>query len=97
MLINLQVIPPGSEVTIKVNSDLYVRLQQCLLEGLPFKDMEDFKATLINVKDGKSSEGIAYHLHTLIFFINLIEEAAKQQGIIQDKKFDTEQKKFVDP
>ncbi len=87
MNIPLKMIPPGSNITIQISSDMYVRLQQCLLEGLPYKDFEDFKVQLALVKTSPT-EGIGYHMHTLVHLINLIEAGAKD--IIQDKEFNTE-------
>ncbi len=95
-LVPLEVIPPGSVMSIEINTDLYIRLQQLLLEGLPHKDLEDFRSTLRLVKEDKAAEGIPYHAHTLLFLLNLVELAAKKQGVIQKKEFDLQEKKVVD-
>lgn len=87
-LIDLELIPPGIEVPVKITTDLYIRIQQCLLEGLPFKDLDHFRECLKSIQQNKTqSSPLAYHAHTLIHLLTLIEDSAKEQGLTQHKKF----------
>ncbi len=95
-IVPLKVIPPGSEMTITVNTDLYVRLQQLLIEGLPWKDENHFKEVLLGIQKEVPKDGLGYHCHTITYLVQAIEQAAKDKGIIQEKKFDTELMKVVD-
>lgn len=95
-LINLEILPKDSKVTIQISTDLYVRLQQLLLEGLPHKDLADLQNTLKLVKDNKAESGIPYHTHSLLHLLSLIETSARDAKLTQQKQFNLAEKKLVD-
>ena len=94
--IPLEVLPPSAQMTITVSTDLYIRLQQLLLEGLPYKDISEFQDCLKKVRENTATEGLAYSAHTILYILNLIEDSAKSQGIIQKKSFDPSTQKILD-
>ncbi len=87
-IIDLEILPPGSKITVTIDTDLYIRLQQLMLEGLPFNDLDHLKQCLSDVRNKKADEGITYHLHTILYLLSIIESAAKEQKVIKTKKFD---------
>ena len=42
--IDMEQIPKGSEIPIIITTNMYIRIQQLLFEGLPYKDLERRKA-----------------------------------------------------
>lgn len=94
-IVPLKVIPPGSEMSITVNTDIYVRLQQLLIEALPYKDENHFKELLLSIQKEIPKDGLGYHMHTLVYLVQLIEQAAKDKNLVQEKKFDLETQKIV--
>ena len=84
-------------MNIEIDTDLYVRLQQCLLEGLPYKDLKHFQDCLAEVKTGETKDPLAYHVHTLLYLLEKIEASAKKAGHVSIKKFDLEKGELVDP
>ncbi len=95
--IQLNVIPPGSVMTIEIDTDLYIRLQQLLIDGLPYKDLSHFQEILKKVHDNKADDDpLAYSAHTILWLIHLVEESARSSGIIQQKDFDPDSQKIVE-
>ena len=94
--IPLEVIPEQAVMNIKITTDLYVRIQQCLLQGLPYKDLDHFKTILKEIGTEKFEDPLAVHVHTLVYLLSLIESAAKDNNLIVKKTFDLDTQKMVD-
>lgn len=95
-IIELEVIPPDSKIHISLDTEIYVRIQKCLMEGLSFKDFEHFRKCVKEVIDGKLEDPLSEHAYTLLLLCNIIEEAAKKDNLVVKKKFDLKSSKIVD-
>lgn len=96
-IIPLEIIEPGTKVTIEVTDEIYKRLQNIIFQYLPFKDMNHFSEVLSQINSGKYSDPICDTLHTILVLINLYETGAKDQGKIIKKSWSTTDKKIVNP
>ncbi len=94
--LQLEVIPQDAVMTIKISTDLYVRIQQCLLQGLPYTDLEHFKKILKEIGSEKFEDPLSPHVHTLVYLLSLIESSAKDNNLIIKKNFDLDTQKMVD-
>jgi len=94
----MQVLKDHVDVKLTIPSFMYHRLNQLLLHGIPYKDMEELGKVLEMVKTGNTSEhALAYHTETLILMINYIEVAAKEQDLIAIARIDLETGKEILP
>jgi len=95
-IIELEVLPPKSKVTIVIDTDMYMRIQRCLLEGLAFKDFEHFQKCIKEITAGKLEDPVSDHAYTLMLLCNIIEESAKKDNLIKKTKFDIKNSKIVE-
>ena len=87
--IEAKVIKQGASINISVPEALYGRIQNLLLAGIPFKDIESLQKSLqciINKEEDPNPE--TYHMRTLLHLVSLIEDAAEKQGQTEIKKID---------
>jgi len=76
-------------ITITITSRLHERVQNLLLNGIAFKDLETMQKTLSQIKNSSEDpDNITYHARTLITLIALIEEAAEKEDKIESKFID---------
>lgn len=76
-------------ITIEITDNLHERLQNLLLGGLAFENVEIMQKTLSQIKNSAvDPDPITYHARTLISLISLIEDAAKQQDKLESKFID---------
>lgn len=94
-IVPLEVIIPGTKIPVVITTELHVRLQQLLLEGLQYKDWAHFITCLNEAKTNQCKDPLSYHLQTLLHLCSLIEDSAKTNGLIQKKDFSLEEKKIV--
>lgn len=78
--------------TIKLNlPSVYVqRFNQLMLEFLPFKDEEHFQKVLQNIAENKIEGPFEYHMETIMSFLTLVEEAARQQNLLEKVQINPE-------
>lgn len=94
-IIPLEVIEPGTKVTIEVTDELYTRIQNIIFHYLPFKDLDHFKQVVAQINSGKYEDKLCETLHTLLWLTNQFEDAAKSQGKLVKKNWDTEKKEII--
>jgi len=95
-IIDVELIPKGTEVTFSVDTNLHTRLQQLLLVALPYKDQEHFQKCLKEVSEGKVEDPLAYHMQTILYLIEKFEYTVKEQNKMVTKKFSFKENKFLD-
>ncbi len=94
--ISLQIIEPNQSIPISVSTDLYIRIQQCLLEGFPWTDVQHFQSVLKAVKDKTTGDPLTYHTETLLVLLSLVEASAQENKLITTKSFDPLTQKITD-
>jgi hypothetical protein len=95
-IIELEVIPPNTKLSINIDTDMYIRIQKCLFEGLALKDFEHFQKCVKEVIAGKMEDPLSEHVYTLILLSNIIEQAAKDQSLIKKTKYDIKNSRIVE-
>jgi len=79
----------GTAISITITDNLHERLQNLLLSGIAFKDIETMQKTLSHITTSADDPDPAtYHARTLISLIGLIEEAAQKEDKIESKFID---------
>jgi len=85
----IEVLKDNTEVTVKMNTFLYHRLHKMITNYLPFKDLEELGKVVEIIKSNKPHpDQLSYHTETILLIMNLIEEAAKEQGLTRRAKVD---------
>lgn len=86
-MLDVRVLKEDALIKIEIPTNIYVRLQQLLLIGITFQDMESIQKTLntIATKD-EDPDGATYHTRTLLWLLGKIEEEADKQGLMETKK-----------
>jgi len=96
-IIPVDIIEDGTDVTITVTNVLYKRIQDLIFHGLPFKDMKHFLEVCKQVQaNDVKTDPLARHLETCLMISASFEQAAKAQGKISKKAYDTVNKKVVE-
>lgn len=86
----------NTAITITVTDHLHERLQNLLLSGIAFKDIETMQKTLAHLQNSADDPDPAtYHARTIITLIGLIEEAAQKEDKIESKFIDKTTRKPV--
>lgn len=84
--IDMKILKEGSSVNIKISYNLYSRIQNLLMVGIPFQDIESAHKVLLSVKaSDKDPDPVTYHTRTLLTLISLVEEAAEKEDKIETK------------
>jgi hypothetical protein len=86
--VNIEVYKPNSTIEVKLPSIYVQRFNQLLLEFMPFKDEAHFNQVLQNVADNKIEGPFEYHLETVLSFLTLVEDAARQQNLLDTVEVD---------
>lgn len=87
----VEVLLKDSVIDLKLPVDFYFRFNQFIMEFFPLKDKKEFEEILKNIKEGKDNEHVpSYHFRTILSFLLLVEDAARQQGHTKMVKLDVE-------
>ena len=82
--IDMEQIPKGSEIPIIITTNMYIRIQQLLFEGLPYKDLEHMMSCVKEAKIPNHEEHkdpLTYYVQTIAYLLDLIETSSKEKGI----------------
>jgi hypothetical protein len=83
--VTVDVFPEGSEVSIKIDNDLYNRLVRMLVENAMSNTKEDLGTHLQNILDNETKSNYEEHMSTLLYIIALIEDEMRAQKLIIKK------------
>ena len=95
-IISLETIPKDSKISITIDTNMYLRIQKLLMEGLSYKDVAHFNSCLKQAMEMKVTDPLAEHVLTLLVLCNLVEESAKSSNIIKKTLYDIKNSKIVD-
>jgi len=97
-IFELEVYQDNSTVTVDLPVELVMRFNQLLMEFIPFKDQDHFLEVMKNVTDKKFDDPFAYHVSTILFLLNKVEESARSQGKLQWVEYnaETQEKKVIE-
>jgi hypothetical protein len=80
-IITIEVFPDDKEVSIKIDSELYNRLVQVLVESALQNTTTDLAEYFQNILDNEVKSRYEEHLATMLELIGLIENAARAQNL----------------
>jgi hypothetical protein len=97
-IFELEVYQDNSTVTVDLPVELVMRFNQLLMEFIPFKDEDHFLEVMKNITDKKFDDPFAYHVSTILFLLNKVEESARSQGKLQWVEYnaETQEKKVIE-
>lgn len=78
--IEVEVYKPDTVIKIDLPVAYVQRFNQLMLEGIPFKDQEHFAEIIKKVETGDQDDPYSYHVTTILSFLVMIEDAAREQG-----------------
>jgi hypothetical protein len=81
--VEIEIYKKDSVVNLTLPTLYVQRFNQLMLEFLPFKDEEHFQTVLKNVSDNKIEGPFEYHMETIMSFLTLVEDAARQQNLLE--------------
>ncbi len=86
-MLDVRVLKEDALVKIEIPTHIYVRLQQLLLIGLGFENLESIQKTLNTIATTQEDpDGATYHTRTMLWLLGRIEEEAEKQGMLEVKK-----------
>jgi hypothetical protein len=88
--IKVEVFKPDTTIKLELSVNYVMRFNQFLLEFIPFKDEEHFKTTMEKVKNNQQDDEFSFHTTTLLSFLTLCENAAREQGLLDMIDIDKE-------
>jgi hypothetical protein len=86
----LEVYKEGTTVKLDLPVEYVYRFNQLLLEFIPFKDQEHFNSVMKNITEGKIEGPFEYHMSTVLMFLNLVEDSAREQSLLKSVEYDPE-------
>ena len=87
--IDVKCIKENAVLTIEVPTELYYRVHNLLMAGIPFADIESMHKVLATIKNStEDPDSQTYHTRTLIWLIANMEKAAEDQNLVEVKKVD---------
>lgn len=77
----VEILKKDTVIDIKLPVDFYFRFNQFMTEFFPVRDAKHLEEILKLIQDGKDNDDQhAYHFRTLLSFLLLVEDQARQQG-----------------
>jgi len=89
-IITIEVFPEDKEVSIKIDSDLYNRLVQVLVESALKNTTTNLAEYFQNILDNDTRSRYEEHLATMLELIGLIENEVRNQGLIIKKDIEVD-------
>lgn len=87
-IVTVDVFPDGSEVSVKIDNDLYNRLVRMLVENAMHNTKEDLGTHLQNILDSETKSNYEEHMSTLLYLIALIEDEIRAQNLTIKKEIE---------
>lgn len=88
--IKVEVFKPDTTIKVDLPVNYVARFNQFLLEFIPFKDEDHFKTTMEKIKNNQQDDEFSFHTTTLLSFLTLCENSAREQGLLEYVDIDKE-------
>ena len=77
----VEILKKDTVINVKLPVDFYFRFNQFMNEFFPVRDAKHLEEILKLIQDGKDDTDVhAYHFRTLLSFLLLVEDQAREQG-----------------
>jgi hypothetical protein len=77
----VEILKKDTVIDVKLPVDFYFRFNQFMTDFFPVRDTAHLEEVLKLIQDGKDNEDPhAYHFRTLLSFLLLVEDQAREQG-----------------
>lgn len=77
----VEILKKDTVINVKLPVDFYFRFNQFMTEFFPVRDAKHLEEIIKLVQDGKDDTDVhAYHFRTLLSFLLLVEDQAREQG-----------------
>ena len=86
--INVDAFPNDSEVTIKIDGEMYVRLSQLLLESTLKANIKNLGEHFTNILTKEPVNRYEYHMFTLLTLLSDIENEIKVNNLSVKKEIE---------
>lgn len=78
-VIKIPLIPPGKELTVKIDSVFVRRLEDLFYNVIPFENEEHFNNCIKEIKEGSLKDPMSHYVYTIFYLIELLSEAAQKK------------------
>ena len=86
----VEILKKDTVINVKLPVDFYFRFNQFMTEFFPVNDAQHLENILKLIQEGKDNEDPhAYHFRTLLSFLLLVEDQAREQGHTEKIKVNT--------
>lgn len=86
----VEILKKDTVIDVKLPVDYYFRFNQFMTEFFPAKDDQHLEEIIKLVQEGKDDTDVyAYHFRTLLSFLLLVEDQAREQGHTEKIKLNT--------
>lgn len=90
-IINLKSVPDGKEVSIKISSLFYQRLNKLMLEYADLEGTDGLLKALFAIKHSKTQNNeYAYNVETLLMLLKTVENQFESDGLIEDNEIEVD-------
>jgi len=94
--IEIKTLKEDCTIPIEISSNLYYRLQELLLVGVAFKDVDTAQKTLAIIRNSdKDPDPATYHARTIITLMALLEDSASKNDKLRTVKVDKNSGKLI--
>jgi hypothetical protein len=86
----VEILKKDTVINVKLPVDFYFRFNQFMTEFFPVRDSDHLNEIVKLIQEGKDdTDDHAYHFRTLLSFLLLVEDHAREQGHTEKIKIDT--------
>lgn len=86
--VKLEVYKEDSVIKIELPVKYVYRFNELLMNFIPFRDQEHMMTTLENISNNKIEDDFAYHVATILAFLTLVEDSAREQNLLKKVEYD---------
>jgi hypothetical protein len=86
--ITVDVFPKDTEVTIKIDNTLYIRLVEIVVESALKFEVKKLDEHFQNIISGKPQNQYELHMQTILFLVSKIEDAVREQKVAVEEEIE---------
>jgi len=86
--VKVEIYKEDSTIKLELPVAYVLRFNEMLMNFIPFENQEHMFKVLDNVANGKIEDNFTYHVATLLSFLTLVEDSAREQNLLKKVEYD---------